>query len=297
MSCFVDMTEGISHDIAYLECLVPSHRLCQIWVLPNLEEALSQHQQVFLADNTGEVARVAHRVLSMLASGELGAPENGAVRAPLPTSLSLIDLAERLYTASICSDRANFEGALCDVQRAGYSHDTVAFELIPSIARRLGADWEDDLISFIDVTIGCARLQSALRCLPDEMKGGSIAYNGTRRNCLVMVPMGAQHTMGALVLAKHLRHAWQQVVVELEVNEGKLSSLAQKQNFNVVLISASRGECLQNLRHLVCVTRRHWAASKVVVGGSISDLGSDLTSAIGADHVTMDWQEALDLCI
>lgn len=258
---------------------------------------MSQHQQVFLADNGGEVARVAHRVLSMLASGEVGAPENGAVLAPLPTCLSLIDLAERLYTASYCPNPASFADALRDVQRAGYSNDILTFELIPSIARRLGAAWEDDSLSFIDVTIGCARLQSALCLLPDETTGGAIAYNRMRQNCLVMVPMGAQHTMGALVLARQLRQARQRVVVELEADAGKLSSLEQKQNFNVVLISASCRECPQSLRDLVGVIRQHWPASKVVVGGSFSDLGSDSVSAIGSDHVTKDWQEALDLCI
>lgn len=297
MSYFIDIIKGISHDIAYVDCLVPSHRLCQIWVLPTLGEALSQHQQAFLADNTGEVARVARQVLSMLASGDLGEPKNAAFLTPLPTSLSLIDLAERLYTASYCPDRAHFADALCDVQRAGYSNDILTCEVIPTIARRLGAAWENDLISFTDVTIGCARMQSALRGLPDDILDGAVAYDGMQQNCLVMVPAGAQHTMGALVLAKQLRQARQRVVVELEADAGKLSSLAQKQNFHVVLISASRGECPQNLRKLVGVIRQYWAAGKVVVGGSISDLGSDSTNAIGADQITKDWQEALDLCI
>lgn len=273
------------------------HRLCQIWVLPTLGEALSQHQQAFLADSSGEVARVARRVLSMLASGDLGASKSAVMATPLLTSISLVDLADRLYTASYCPDRAHFANALRDVQRAGYANDVLTFELIPTVARRLGAAWEDDLISFADVTIGCARLQSALRGLPDDLQNNAVPYKGIQQNCLITVPSGAQHTMGALVLAKQLRQARQRVVVELEADSSKLSSLAQKQNFNVVLISATRGECPQDLCQFVGAIRRNWFASKVVIGGSISDLEGETIGAIGADHVTQDWREALDLCI
>lgn len=255
---------------------------------------MSQHQQAFLADDRNEVARVARHVLSILAKGEKRAPANSADRYSLPASLHIETLAERLFSASIQGDPASFASTLSEVQSSGQLNDVLAYEMIPSVARQLGAAWVDDTISFADVTVGCARLQSALRQLPDNTPTDAVPYNGLRRRCLVAVPKGAQHTLGALVLAKQLRQVRQHVVVELEAEQSTLSPLADQQNFDVILISASSGECPNAMGGLVQTCREHWRASKLVIGGSLADLGKDV-DAMGADQVTQVWQEALNL--
>lgn len=258
---------------------------------------MPENQHALFADNTGEVALAARRALSILAAADVVASKKWATREPFPTPFAFSDLAARLHTAFYSPDPSQFANALNEAQVAGFSNDLLAFELIPAIARQLGAAWESDQISFAEVTIGCARLQTALRQMPDVVHNGPIAPSVVQQDCLVMVPKGAQHTMGALVLAKQLRQARQQVTIELNANASSLANLAQEHDFNVVLVSASRGECPDGLRHLVGVVRQHWAACKVVIGGSICDLGSDLGSGIGANLMTEDWQEALGLRI
>lgn len=258
-------------------------------------EALSQHQQTFLADDTNEVARVARHVLSILAKGGARAPANSADRHSLPASRHIDTLTKRLFSACIQGDPTSFASALSEVQSSGQLDDVLAYEMIPSVARQLGTAWVDDTISFADVTVGCARLQSALRQLPDNPPTDAVPYNGLRRRCLVAVPKGAQHTLGALVLAKQLRQVRQHVVVELEAERSTLSRLADQQDFDVVLISVSSGECPNATGGLVQACREHWRASKIAIGGSMV-AGKDVVDDMGADHVTQVWQEALNLC-
>ena len=261
-----------------------------------LGEVLSQHPQPFLSDTTGDVTRVARTVLSVLASG---ADEVRPVAADTGKALSAmhVEMGEELCTAAIDRDPAQFSKVLEKMRRAGCSADDLAFHWIPDTARALGVSWENDQISFADVTIGCARLQSALHRLPETPPVIPFAQRDLYHDCLVLVPAGAQHTLGALVLAKQLRQARQKVFVELEASLDGLASLAKRHHFDVVLISASVGECPEDLRLLVDGVRMQFTNCNVIVGGSISDLNTDALEAIGADHVTKDWQEALDLCI
>lgn len=255
------------------------------------EVVLSQHQQAFLAENAEDVTRVARRVLSTLASaGGVVSCDNNAQ----PKSTDKADVMERLYAASISRERSAFSAALEAARQSTGDTDDLAFEFIPSIARRLGAAWVQDAISFSDVTIGCTRLQSALHGLPDRMRASP--RRSVRRDCLVLVPKGAQHTLGALVLVKQLRHAGQSVVTELEAQEAGLRRLADQHRFDLVLISASCCECPTALRAMVEKCRGHWPASKIVIGGSICETGADVVRFIGADQVTSDWQEALEIC-
>ena len=255
-----------------------------------LGEALTHHQQEFLADNAGEFAHVARRVLSMLAAGGANGIEPRDALRTLPTAVDLGDWVDRLHAASIRSDPTGFFKTLDESRRMGWCNDALANDVIPAVARQLGVSWENDLISFADVTIGCARLQSSLRRMPDD--DPHLSTRG-HRECLVLVPKGAHHTLGAVVLARQLRRAGQGATLELEADFAALSALAKNRKFDVVMLSASRCECPDALRRLVRECRLHWAASKVILGGSIRDLGADITRTIEADNLTNEWREAI----
>ena len=304
MSCFVDILGSMKHDIEHLDRFDPGSNAAGNVDLSALEEILSQHPHSFQADTaaevSGDVTRMARQVLSILARPEA---QHLTWKDQQPTLLTdkaahcVQAVAGLLYETSFCPDKDRFNRALADAQLAGCSTDQLAFELIPGIARQLGAAWEDDLISFADVTIGCARLQSALRHLPDILPDKPETHRGIERNCLVMTLPHAQHTLGALVLAKQLRQARQRVHVELESHPDAWSHPALDQDFDVIMISASRSECPVALQSLVGLCRQNWGRSRVVIGGSFCDLGEDVKASVQADQLTMDWQEALNIRI
>ena len=252
------------------------------------EEALSQHQQAFLVENAGDVTPVVRRALSLLAAG------GGAGTVSISTERVLRD---RLFQAAFGADRARFDAALKDLRGAGFSHDRLAYEVIPDLARRLGAGWVEDTLSFADVTLGSARLQTALSRMPEDVGLATACYNGQRMNCLVLSPKTAQHTMGALVLARQLRQVGQQVVVDLEADAASLQARPRGVVFDAIMISASRAESSEGLRALVDLCRLHWPQSRIILGGSICEMKDCRVTSIGADLVTNQWQAALDLCI
>ena len=266
---------------------------------------MSQHQHAFLADSADDIAHVARRVLTMLAKRDdqgAGAARSAGLAEAVdrcgPVGAALETLAHQLYVTSIDRDPAQFDSALTRLSGAGLDDDVLAFDLIPDIARQLGTAWVDDTISFADVTVGCSRLQRAMHHMPDHSPAAPIARpNHIARTCLVMVPQHAQHTLGALVLARTLRQAQHQVHLTLEANPQVLAQLARRHRFDLVLVSASPAECPEMLGQLIDLSRQHWGACRFALGGSIRDLTRSFAARVGADLVTNDWQEALDLCI
>lgn len=250
---------------------------------------LSQHQQAFLADTNPKVDRFGQQVLGTIAS-------NLASQPSLNTDAYTPHI-KQFYDAAFAPDLAQFNAALHALRAHGVSEKTIAFDVVPFIARKLGAAWEDDIITFADVTIGCSRLQSLLRRLSDDpVKNAAKPYIQSK-NCLVAVPQGAQHTLGAVLLATQLRHAGIRVSLDVEMTDAKITTIGRADEFDAVMISASQADNQRDLHQLVMCARQKWPKSKVFIGGGILDHSTDIVSLTGADAATNNWQAALDLCI
>ncbi|WP_159089288.1 B12-binding domain-containing protein [Tateyamaria sp. Alg231-49] len=250
---------------------------------------LSQHQQTFLAADTSEVALIARRALSMLASGTDSL-------TPRPQTPSLAAVTQALFERARAADAQALPRLLNRMKRAGHTGQDIAFDLIPEVSKRLGTAWERDEISFTDVTISCARLQNAVRHLTDDVPQRATLAQYRARDCLVLLPDGAQHTLGAIILAQQLRHAGLRVRQELNATPETIQRLAKAQIFDIVFISASLSETSDIVRDLASTSQGQWIDTKVILGGTFLNHGPADVAATGVKHVTQSWREALNMC-
>jgi len=251
---------------------------------------LTQHQHAFAAEDPNQMTRVARHVLSVLAS------KDDCRVIPAAQQDEWGEVLDRLLQTSLNANPTVFEDAIKAVQSKGFEAPQIAFDMIPVIARQLGNAWEDDVITFADVTLGCARLQRAVHQLTDDVSE-RLSAGAECSNCLVILPDGAQHTLGAIILAKQLRLAGMDVTLDLAATPDALVRYGETQSFDSVLLSASLSETSDSLRALVVAARREWPDSKVILGGSFQDHAPSYVLGTGVDYVTQDWQEALELCI
>jgi len=248
-----------------------------------------QHQHAFMANEKCEVAHVARRALCALVAKD-------GITTQAPETQPWDALTQPLFDAAIHVDPRVLTDLLATLQASGHSGTMIAFDVLPDVARQLGTAWEDDIISFADVTVGCARLQRALHHLADDTSDTPVA-TGDQPDCLVIVPKGAQHTFGAMILAKQLRYAGMRVTMDLEAAPNTLCTLAKSQTFSTVFMSASPSETSDMLRALTRTIHAQWIDSKVILGGTFLHRDDVDVAAVGADHVTQTLQDALDLCI
>jgi len=116
----------------------------------------SQRSPVFGTSNAS-VDALASRALTLVAQRNL------KTDTPLEEKF-----ARRLRDAAADGGSDDVTSLVNDMLATGIPGEAIATVYIPHVARQLGDEWCDDKLSFARVTIGTARLQSALRLIGTE---------------------------------------------------------------------------------------------------------------------------------
>jgi MerR family transcriptional regulator, light-induced transcriptional regulator len=226
----------------------------------------------------GGVQSFASDVIARLVAGEANA-----------TTALREDLIERFTTAIVKPDAADFETLRPELRRAHISPTLFTDRYLPEIARRLGKAWEDDTMTFAEVTMGAARLQAILR----QIGAGVIADAGTRDGgiptVLLIVPPGQQHTLGAFVILGQLRRKGISVCLRVGPSTGDLRALLAARRFDGAMISLALPEELRSARQMTAALREMTAGQlPVAIGGAALTLSPVPLDAPEAEIVTND---------
>jgi len=222
--------------------------------------------------------------------------EGGVAKEQALGDEALAELVQELRAAILSDSRSDEQERLAQIVARGIPVATLIDEVIPATARELGDEWCQDTMSFVQVTIASSRLQAWLRKL-DRAFEQAPGYGLDGPNALMVVPSSSGHYLGGLVVTSQLRRMGASVTVLLGEPLEALAHTLMRQHFDMVLISASAGDSLENLRSVVNMVRTGVApAPKVVVGGTLMDTVPDVARRVGADVATRDPKEALVLC-
>lgn len=239
--------------------------------------------------------------------GDKGSAERQTATSHGKAGLTLVPSCDRSLDAAILqdlraavlgSDRLACVGVLHHALARGIARDDIADLYIPQLARDLGADWCEDMLSFASVTIGVSRLQGLLRELGPEWVGDQ-SSNPAAPAIMLIVGPDAQHTLGAMVLTGQLRRKGLSVRLMLGTQGHEIAQRLAMTTYDAVFISASLGESLESLRRIVNVIRASTKKSlPVVIGGTVLEAETpyDVIRLTGADYATQIPSEALELC-
>jgi len=165
---------------------------------------------------------------------------------------------------------------------------------IPEAARLLGDRWIADKATFVEVTQGTARLQALLHGLQEDIFSDARLVPGDS-SALLVVPMGEQHTLGAMVLAGQLRRRGVSVCVRIAPGLSYLKILFAEKCFDAALVTLGSAErvdvCAKLVKTLKSVTT---SELKIAVGGCIIDSVAAPLLEAGADLVTNDLDRVVD---
>ncbi len=232
--------------------------------------------------SSGGVSQFATEVVARLVSRE------GVGGAVLRESL-----VTRFMDAVRSSDPGAFEALKPELKRARISAATLADVYIPEVARRLGVGWDEDCISFAEVTMGVARLQAILREVGAAWSADEGAA-GSTSTMLMVLPSGEQHTLGALVAASWLRRHGVSVCLRIAPAMQDLAQLLVTRKFDGAMISIACDDKIETCAKLVATMKDASGGTlKIAVGGAIAEWGADALKTTGADIVTNDLKAAL----
>lgn len=201
-------------------------------------------------------------------------------------------LVEVLALAACRMDAAALPEAVSALRHARVTDMALICDYIPEAARRLGQGWQDDTLSFLDVTMGVSRLHELLREVGGTWKGDDAQVAG-RPTVLLVVPPGEQHTLGATVLACLMRHHGVSVCLRLAPGLTELAALVATRGFEGAMVTLGNTDRVESCAVLVRALGK--GGLPVVVGGSALDMEPDLQALTGADLATNSLEAALAL--
>lgn len=206
------------------------------------------------------------------------------------------DLMQVLHSAVIDPDPAPLDACLAMLVRERVGAAAVADLYVPDLARRLGEDWMEDRLSFVQVGLATARMQAMLRAIGCAWSADAAAP-GAERSVALIVPQDEQHTLGALVLLGQLRRLGVTVRLMLGPAPGEVPPMLQRGGMGGVLISVAGTGKLAHVGDLVKEIRRDGPQGlPVVVGGAVLQSDIESVRSLGADLVTADLHAALRAC-
>ena len=202
-----------------------------------------------------------------------------------------LELVATLVRAIVSPDLAEFEALRRGMRKARIVDAELVDIYFPAIARLLGNDWLDDRLSWVDVTIGMARLQALLH----QIGLASAAPVGPGApSVLIVLPEGEQHAFGAQVLAVQLRRQGIAVHLQIGARPERLRALVRERHFDCALVSVACKERLEFCRKVVkSLHDGSLGQLWVTIGGAVLDQVSDARLLTGADAATNDPFEAL----
>jgi MerR family transcriptional regulator, light-induced transcriptional regulator len=168
----------------------------------------------------------------------------------------------------------------------GLSFDALCETRLAPAARRLGTLWEEDRLSFAEVTLAANRLFSVLR---------SLAHRPTPRAdtrfAVFTVPPGEEHVLGVTMAAERARGAGWDVALMLGLPHDQLVARIADAAPDVIGLSVSSPRGLLPLTRLVVALRIAAPASPIVVSGpGVAQVQEPLP---GVDLLTPDYEVAM----
>jgi MerR family transcriptional regulator, light-induced transcriptional regulator len=177
----------------------------------------------------------------------------------------------------------------------GMQLETVYLGLLAPVAHRLGLMWERDELSFIDVTVGLARLQSLVHELTSDSCYGALNQDATRRIVLATA-RNEQHAFGLLIVAEFLRLAGWEVDGGPDVESGApLIRMVGQEWYAVVGLSVGFEEHVDATRADIGKVRARSRNPKVgiLTGGAAFSRDPSHAERMGADALARDGREAV----
>lgn len=225
--------------------------------------------------------------------------------ARLPLSTSLQQRLNRLCETFLADENEPRHQVISRMRRDGIATSEIIDHVIPELALILGQRWADDDISFVEVTIGSARLQEAVRALVaremahnyDTLETTAGPNGAHTPRVLLVIPRSEEHTLGVFVAADQFRRFGYHVDLAVDQHPKQIAAALGQRHYSMIGLTIAGRRTLASARELVDIIRTTMTqVTPIVLGGSLIESDQDLKKATGVDHVVRTVRDALDIC-
>ncbi len=177
--------------------------------------------------------------------------------------------------------------------QGGLSLEEVYVDLLIPTARRLGDDWNEDFISFTDVTVGLSRLQQVVRTLGHSIP--TCDADGDAPSAYFVPAPNEQHAFGLVILEDYFRRAGWRTWLDTAATRDEAVRTVRHDWFDIFGLSATADTPTEVIASTIAQVRQ---ASRnpglfVMVGGHLFIDNAELATVVGADAASATAADAL----
>jgi methanogenic corrinoid protein MtbC1 len=222
-----------------------------------------------------------------LASGASG---GRPVSSAPPSRIDLPDVDD-FTSLVLCADFSDLAERVDALLLAGIAVEDLFGRVLAPTARRLGVYWDQDIVSFSDVTVALGKLQHLVRAFSRPDVNGP----GAGRTMLIGTAPGEQHSLGVAIIADAFRSARWSVSEALGASVADLVRMVARTRFDVLGLSVASRSGLADAPVLIRTLRAASLNRRLVVlaGGFAVSAYPELAMSSGADAIASDGPGAL----
>lgn len=205
----------------------------------------------------------------------------------LPTQ-SEIDL---LCAALLSTDHDAADRIILAARRDGVDIEAIYLGYVAGAARSLGVMWDEDRISFVDVTLASGRLYRIIRGLR-HIVAASFAKGRDERPALFALVPGETHTLGIEMATDMFRREGWDVDMSVGLSHDQLLHQSEERNYRAVVLVAHSDRMIEPLARLILALRITQPLAHIIVAGNVLIHFPDIVDLVGADAVMQDIETA-----
>lgn len=194
------------------------------------------------------------------------------------------DQIEHLCHALLAPDDGAGAQYIHDARIGGATVETVYLKYLAGAARNLGAWWDEDLVSFADVTIGTSRMYAIMRAMRHDFT----TVLPVRRSAVFASAPGETHTLGVRMAADLFRKEGWEIDLKLGMTHEALVSEIGQTSASLVGISAAGKHSVDAVSRLIVALRVSNPNTAIFIGGHVVELAGEVVALLDADGMASD---------
>ncbi len=181
---------------------------------------------------------------------------------------------------------------ILSARRDGVHLEAIYLGYVAGAARRLGDMWDNDEISFVDVTLACGKLYRIIRGLRHVIAPTILGDRDDWPAMFALVP-GETHTLGIEIATDVFRREGWDVDMKVALDHDTLVEQSDRRNYKAIVLVANSNSMIEPLTRLVLALRISQPLAHVIVAGNILQHHPDIIDVVGADAVMKDIDSAV----
>jgi methanogenic corrinoid protein MtbC1 len=246
-------------------------------------EALRLHKSVLPEDM---VQLLADEVVQRLAGSLHPELAGKAIPAEVPV--------DQFCEALLSGDSTRAMQLVEQERQDGVSIEAVYLGTLASASRRLGEMWDEDRVSFLQMSVAAGRIFEIMRWLRSQIPRPS-GPGAMRRHALFVTVLGEMHSIGVTMAADLFRNRGWEIGLLTGLDHEALMAAIQHEDFAIIGISAGNPGMVLPLTRLIVALRITHPGAHIVVSGPIVNQLPGLNALIRADTVIGDGADPIQI--